>query len=129
MSHSPLRFAGAILVGALVCLSVPARLLQAASLEVTLDNPAVTAAPGDTVTFTGSLRNPAPIGTPPVLPNADYLTVDLPLSGDYSAFVSFLLGLPAPTLGPGELVSLELFAIQVPGDAPAGTYFGAFDVL
>jgi hypothetical protein len=113
---------------ALFLLSI-ATLSRAAALEVTLDHAVVTAAPRDTVPFSGTLRNPGPVGTPPVFLNADVLTVDLPLSGDDSAFVSLLLEFPPPSLGPGESLATDLFAIQVPQNAAPGTYLGAFDVL
>ncbi len=101
----------------------------AASLEVTFDQSVQTASPGDTLTFTGLLKNPGPIGTAPLFPNADVLTVDLPLTGDDSLFVSFLLEIPFPTLGPGEQVSMDFFTADVPLGTPSGTYAGAFDVL
>ena len=107
-----------ILVLSLLCFS------QASADTITflLDQPIVSASPGDVISFTGTLENSGTAtlflnGALGTLPYVDFLV-------DYGPFFS---AVPA-SLAPGEIYSGEIFGVAVGLGAAPGDYFGAFTI-
>jgi hypothetical protein len=102
-----------------------------ASLVINLDQSTITGAPGDTITFIGSIAN---INANELVIDGAALYTSLDLSGDTTPF--FLNVLPHLTsnisLLPGTFTpSIPLFDILVPAGTLPGTYFlgNSFDLL
>jgi hypothetical protein len=85
----------------------------------------VTAAPGQTVTFSGLLTD---TGTDPLYLNTDFGIVDSPLTLDDSPFFNtFVMPTPQPTLPADNIAhTYDLFSVSLPSDPALYTGPGPF---
>lgn len=93
-----------------------------APLTITFASSLLTAARGQTVTFSATVTNTT--GAPLFL-NSDALNIAAPLTGnDTKFFLNFPLSLTA-----GQILTAQAFDISVPANAPFGLSSGQFDIL
>ena len=131
---APPLFAPAALLLAL--LPAAPGLAGTGGLAFTLTPTTITAgqsAADQTFTFSGTLTNNT---SSPLYLNGDLFTVDAPLSGDDTPFVSTFVfptdsqGNPTaqPSLGVGQSVTDPLFTVTLPTGTAPGTYTGLFEI-
>ena len=106
-----------LLLAFALCLPFPAK----AQLTLEFDSPELSLKPGDTVTFSGNIKNISSTDTLQIISNSYNL---------YSEFLSLddtKFNLHAPTsLAPGASWHGELFDVLSAGNTPYGTYTGNF---